>query len=455
MASAKILNDVFQKIATRNFFSAYYVMKSSATQNKIFITKKNHNNEKIMAPEESFHKDDITKTEEMKTSDKLLPFPEEEKNEIINGIEIFYNDSESCVKCKAYAKDMSDGTRKADRILAKFGGINSLNDTGKINFYEGKEKIPHKMIKYLSEYFCDNILLYIITERDITKFKTIDDNKGKLEIVKFLVNFGLVQYEDFKLKSLRILSDKAEENEDKKTKKFLNSLNKINPMITKEQKELYCKQNNRDFNEKINLVKQIYKIGLSNVALEKVLHIFDDNNLKYLATEHNIHFYDIDITRDIAGAMHKDEIIKYMSGQGYFLQHTENNMKQFNDYALYNSINNLQNGEKLIQDNDKTVGKHCLTFYYKRNSILMRCKLYNKFVCSLESGSVDNKIGCKLYEFIYNNKDKRLYETIKKSLNDGLLRLEVTYSLYIPTMQDIIARKYSDRKYRKYKLFLL
>ena len=125
MASAKILNDVFQKIATRNFFSAYYVMKSSATQNKIFITKKNHNNEKIMAPEESFHKDDITKTEEMKTSDKLLPFPEEEKNEIINGIEIFYNDSESCVKCKAYAKDMSDGTRKADRILAKIGEINS------------------------------------------------------------------------------------------------------------------------------------------------------------------------------------------------------------------------------------------------------------------------------------------------------------------------------------------
>ena len=72
--------------------------------------------------------------EEEKNHNKIDNSSEETKMEIINGIEFFYNNNESTIKCKADAKEMADGTRKSDRIMAKIGIINSLNDSAKNRF---------------------------------------------------------------------------------------------------------------------------------------------------------------------------------------------------------------------------------------------------------------------------------------------------------------------------------
>ena len=69
-------------------------------------------------------------------------------------------------KAEAKPNDLYDGSKKSESIFNGIAIINSLNDTSKINFYEGKQKIQIPEIKYLSDNFCDNVLLYLITERD-------------------------------------------------------------------------------------------------------------------------------------------------------------------------------------------------------------------------------------------------------------------------------------------------
>lgn len=102
-----------------------------------------------------------------------------------------------------------DGSRKTESIFNKIAIANSLKDTAKIDFYEGNQEIQSGEIKYLSDIFCDNILLYLITEldkKDEEKKKTIDDDDelGKKQIINFLKDQNLELYKDFKMKSLRI-----------------------------------------------------------------------------------------------------------------------------------------------------------------------------------------------------------------------------------------------------------
>ena len=122
--------------------------------------------------------------------------------------------------------------------------------------------------------------------------KTIDDELGKKQIIKFLKDQNLELYKDFKMKSLRI----EIEDKDKKTKTKYKSYKSKIP-ITEEQKKLYCEMNNRNDSENIKFVKQVYKISLSDVPINKIYEVFNEKNLKHLSQKYNIHFYDIDFTQ--------------------------------------------------------------------------------------------------------------------------------------------------------------
>jgi hypothetical protein len=74
-----------------------------------------------------------------------------------------------------------------------------------------------------------------------------------------------------------------------------------------------------------------------------------------------------------------------------------------------------------ILDNNKLVGRNCLTFIETTNGSV-RYKFYNKFVQSMESPGVGNHFMDQC-----NNPEKELKEAIRKSLESGLLRLEITF----------------------------
>ena len=61
-------------------------------------------------------------------------------------------------------------------------------------------------------------------------------------------------------------------------------------------------------------------------------------------------------------------------------------------------------------DNDKQVGKNCLTFIHNKKCGKIRFKLYNKFIQSIESPSVRGKIGSYI-------KDEQLWKSIWDSLD--------------------------------------
>ena len=58
--------------------------------------------------------------------------------------------------------------------------------------------------------------------------------------------------------------------------------------------------------------------------------------------------------------------------------------------------------------------------------MLLRVKLYNKFIQSMENGSVRTSIGGHVADFV-NNPETRLKDTIKKGLKHGILRIEISY----------------------------
>ena len=88
--------------------------------------------------------------------------------------------------------------------------------------------------------------------------------------------------------------------------------------------------------------------------------------------------------------------------------------------------------DHIIMDNDRSVGRNCLTFFYNN----CRYKIYNKFVHSLEVKNNKQQIGNNIREWV-NNPEERLRETIKNSLDYGCTRLEITFYASDGNLPDI------------------
>lgn len=110
--------------------------------------------------------------------------------------------------------------------------------------------------------------------------------------------------------------------------------------------------------------------------------------LEQLSIEH-YYLLDFDITQYFAGTFSKEEMTRYLCKNYDFCLQGEYE-KDFN----------------IIVDNDKTVGKDCLTWL----NYNYRAKIYNKFICQITSPGVNKRIGNQIIDFI-NCPDDRLNNT--------------------------------------------
>jgi hypothetical protein len=184
--------------------------------------------------------------------------------------------------------------------------------------------------------------------------------------------------------------------------------------------------------EKSELVAQYFKIELSQLDYKDVLNLFNKTNVAELYKSYFVKVADIDFTMDYEGTFCKTLLWTYLLKQGFREQTDTDKLddpaqEQMEDEDLI--IDNITNNY-ILQDNDKnillkngsSVGSNCLS-YLKDDK---RCKMYNKYVHSLEIKNNVQQVGTNVFNWI-NNKEKRLNETIEKTLKHGFTRLEITF----------------------------
>ena len=166
---------------------------------------------------------------------------------------------------------------------------------------------------------------------------------------------------------------------------------------------------------------QKFKVSLNvNTPINDILAML--TNPQFYISPFPIIFNDIDFTRDYANSFDKQELIEAWTTNHGFLKVGQHGQ--------------LSNGDRIICDNDATVGRNCLSFVEKCGDIGIRGKLYNKFAQSLESKSVREAFGHHLFNWC-NNPDEGLKETIRKIQTNGLTRLEISFYDKVPTMDFI------------------
>ena len=161
---------------------------------------------------------------------------------------------------------------------------------------------------------------------------------------------------------------------------------------------------NKDVHCSMYFVQQ-FKIACPNVDYFAVLEFL--RSRKY--ETRGFILKDFDVTLDYSGSFDKDEVIEHLVGTKNFKVQGED------DFA-----------SRVIIDNNRTVGRNCLTFMETVNGITTRQKIYNKMVQMLECKSVRSSVGCHWKDWVCQ-KDTRLAVARDKSTNRGLTRAEVTF----------------------------
>lgn len=272
-----------------------------------------------------------------------------------------------------------------------------------------------------------------ISRVDYTKDGYLPELENGLEPLNDLFSDNILVYSPIPDKLLEMFLDnlkKEEDTEEEITKITNNSILKvvtpILPSITANIKTIFnacnipikkkdikpigvieCKES---FIHKPSKLVQLLKINLSCCTTSDVIELIT-TKLELLA-ENNIFMHDIDFTRDFKGLFNKTELIEHLELKGFRYQGT------------------LEEGEATIISNNNTVGRNCLTFIKTiPDNGTIRYKFYNKFVQSMESPSVRNKVGCHINDWC-NNPELVLNRAINNSLDTGILRLEITFYRY-------------------------
>ena len=158
---------------------------------------------------------------------------------------------------------------------------------------------------------------------------------------------------------------------------------------------------------------QLLKVNLANVDVDNVFSLLEDTNKIEFMHSNNVYIHDIDFTRDYKGVFNKRDVVKHLIQEHGFVKQGKEN----------------PHNNPVIIDNSKYVSNNCLTFINNTSTGTIRYKFYNKFVQSMESPSVRNKIGSRINEWV-NNPEPILSKAIEDSLETGILRLEFTMYIY-------------------------
>ena len=300
-------------------------------------------------------------------------------------------------------KSKCKGTKiKMETLLYNLNKVINKSDIARVDYTKGGYK-PNlgNGLEPLNDLFSDNILVYCpIPDNLVDKFtdtlKEEDDEEDK-GLTK-ITNRSLIKIAQQLLASITA-----------NIKGIFNLCGiPINKPDIKPIAVVACKDS---FIHKPSKYVQVLKVNMSCASLTDVFNLFTEHS-KTLE-DNNIFIHDIDFTRDYKGLFNKTELV----------DHLINN-------CGFRKENTYNDSDTTIIANSNTVSKNCLTFIKTvEGNGTIRYKFYNKFVQSMESPSVRNRVGSHINDWC-NNPELELNRAINNSLETGILRLEITFYRY-------------------------
>jgi len=300
-------------------------------------------------------------------------------------------------------------SKKVIRHLIKENGYNNnlVSDISKVDYNKYYEQ-KHKKLEPIGVRFIDNIMLFSLVQPQYLEkgrggqLKLLQREYGNINIKikeKFIkYKIDVVKKGGVTGKNPLFLYGKDGAGD---TRKFILKTLDKRPEI----KKFYIRT---CFTEeaKNKIVAVPYKVELADIPADEVI-----DKLPLILEElkeHNIWLMDADYTQDYRGNLHQEELKNYLLSRGFRMEKT------------------ARRENKTIIDNDKSVGNNCLTFVTEFKDVKIRCKLYNKYVCQLTSGSVNNVLGCHLLDLV-QHKTETLRTTFNNGEMTGVTRLEITF----------------------------
>ena len=268
-------------------------------------------------------------------------------------------------------------------VLESLVGANALNRTGNVDYNENG-KLDGVGFEKVSEKFVDNFILKVL----VPDYNTMKD-KGKRTRNMFVASQN---------KTIRdLLSANGFEKPDVKGVR-LEKVHHGNP-----PEEMLKRMPNADF-DKIAVVYYIqeYKIATPNIDYATVMKFLRNVNYK----GYGFFLNDVDITMDYAGSFNKYSCIDHLTS--------------FEDFREQGSMQNGEEYPRTVVDNDREVGKNCLTWMENIDGIKNRQKIYNKMVQMLETKSVRSSVGSHWKDWVCQTEtETRLaIHTLENVLND-------------------------------------
>ena len=281
-------------------------------------------------------------------------------------------------------KQLVGSSTKKSAVVEAVARSNTRNLTGRINYNSGGMKDNIGFVG-VSEMFIDNFLLRILVpEYNITNGKMnpfVGSQNTKIR--ELLKMHGLNKCNVKAITFSRLRDDVSAKH-----------LEKTPDLKSEYQNVVYYAQD--------------FKIATPNLDYDLVMDFIRSS----CYNDYGYFLKDIDVTLDFAGSFDKNEIVSYLVVEkGFRLQGTE-------DFAA----------TRTIVDNDCMVGRNCMTFMEDVDGIIVRQKVYNKMVQSLECKSIRSSIGSHLKDWVCQ-KNTRLAEARDRATNRGLTRTEATFYL--------------------------
>ena len=253
-----------------------------------------------------------------------------------------------------------------EAILNSLTFSNDLTDISNVNVNE-YYKSEHNEVISTSDIFIDNIMIYKIFKKSdvITEKNKLFLNTNNRKVTNYEIK-ECFRSEGFMLNPLAV---------------------KIRHVISGDTNENSYIMKRINKNITLNNFVATFKVSLSDFDADKLTEKFP-KLLKTLQLK-GYDILDVDLTRDFKGSFDEKNVIDYLESQDHIL------LKSFSNSCI-----------SYIQDDS-------------------RIKIYNKIACQFKSPGVTVNFGSNLMSYI-NCNQKRLRKSFENSIEEGLIRIEVS-----------------------------
>ena len=257
------------------------------------------------------------------------------------------------------------------RSLLADGYLGDIRDVTINKYFTTK----HHTLQPASEVFCDNIMLY----------KTFTDQEVIKENNQLLLSTNMRKITNYEIKECFIQSQRDSKAESKLELKPLDvKIKQIISAQTENTKSYILSRINKEL--KLEDFVGTFKVSLCDQNLIEI----KDKLTKILENlaKKGYFLLDVDITQDFIGSFDENEVEQFLESNGI---------------------------------NTQNLARTCIS------CILQNCriKIYNKTACQFKSPGVTQTFGSNLFNYI-NCPQKRLKESFEKTIEQGLIRIEVT-----------------------------